>query len=184
MSPARRLSYVEGVRRDFVDALFAAGYNDNEVAGQLQTVAFGGIDSTVASLEWALMYLTTHPATLARVQAEIDDAFREEYGLQQTISSDDVERRLPLLRAVLKETMRLKAPLPRAVPHCSAADTTLGKFSIPKDTQITVDLTVLARDCEDPEFRPERYLDDCGGGSGVEIGVTGTTGMAPFGASP
>ncbi|KAI3686403.1 hypothetical protein L1987_80079 [Smallanthus sonchifolius] len=77
------------------------------------------------------------------------------------IPEDDIDK-IPYLRAVLKETLRLHAPAPLLLPRESTKDVKLLGYDIPSGTQVMINAWAIARDpsiWEEPEeFRPERFL--------------------------
>ncbi|KAJ3042461.1 lanosterol 14-alpha-demethylase [Rhizophlyctis rosea] len=78
--------------------------NDREVVKHLMTFLFAGRDTTSALLTWIFAYLTTHPHVLLKLRAELDT-------LKGEVTYESLDR-LPYLDAVLKETLRIRPPLP------------------------------------------------------------------------
>lgn len=61
---------------------------------------------------WALASLMKNPRSLKKAQSEI----RELAGKKDMIDEHDIEK-LPYLRAVIKETLRLYLPVPLSIPR-------------------------------------------------------------------
>ncbi|KAF7825349.1 cytochrome P450 83B1-like [Senna tora] len=102
--------------------------------------------------------LLVNPRTMQRVQAEV----RELYGKKAFIEEEDIQK-LPYLKAVLKETLRLHPPGPLLVPRETNKDCIIEGYEIPAKTLVYVNAWAIHRDpnaWNDPEeFYPERFLE-------------------------
>lgn len=105
--------------------------------------------------------LLHNPEKMKKVKEELNQALinKDEQLTESHIS------KLPFLRAVVKETMRLHPSLPLLLPHKTEAEIELcGRFIIPKDTQVLVNVWAIGRDpsvWDDPkQFMPERFLEN------------------------
>jgi len=123
-----------------------------------QEMFMAGTDTTTSTLEWAMAELLHNPETLKKVQTELRIAISPNKKLEEK----DIEN-LPYLRAVIKETLRLHPPLPFLFPHMSMDSCNMLGYSIPKETQILVNVWAIGRDpktWDDPlVFKPERFLE-------------------------
>lgn len=76
----------------------------------------------------------------------------------------DVIDKLPYLDAVIRETLRLYAPLPASEPRSLATDCTIDGYKIPARTTVNMSPYSLHRNAEvfeDPlKFNPERWFDE------------------------
>ncbi|KAI3717809.1 hypothetical protein L1987_69658 [Smallanthus sonchifolius] len=119
----------------------------------------GGIHTTSTSLDWAIAELLRHPQAMKELQQE---ALKTGQG-RSMIVEEELEK-MPYLKAVLKETLRLYPPLPLLVPHESTQDVKVLGYDIPSGTQVIVNAWAIGRDpskWEGPEeFRPERFLNN------------------------
>ncbi|XP_076881650.1 cytochrome P450 71A2-like [Bidens hawaiensis] len=116
-----------------------------------------GTDTTSTTLDWAISELLRNPSAMKELQ-------REAYKIGQgrpMIPEDDIDK-MPYLKAVLKEALRLHAPIPLLVPRESTKDVKLLGYDIPSGTQVMINAWAIGRDpsiWEKPkEFRPERFL--------------------------
>ncbi|KAK0726781.1 cytochrome P450 [Lasiosphaeria miniovina] len=123
-----------------------------------------GSDTTGIYLRAMFHYLLTHPATLARLRAEVDAAAAAG-DMPESLAPWRRARELPYLDACIKEAGRLHPPfgLPyeRVVPPEGA--TVCGKF-LPGGTVVGMSAFVVGRDRElfgddADSWRPERWLE-------------------------
>ncbi|CAI9106642.1 OLC1v1005846C1 [Oldenlandia corymbosa var. corymbosa] len=97
------------------------------------------------------------------------------------ISDKDLAK-LPYLRCIINETLRLSPPAPTLIPHYSSEDCTIGGFRILKGTTLIVNAWTIHRNpnvWEEPDkFIPERFegFDDHGG-----VINEGSSKFLPFG---
>ncbi|KAB8080603.1 hypothetical protein EE612_001207, partial [Oryza sativa] len=174
-----------GDHRDFVDVLLDVNETDMDAGVQLGTIEIkaiildmfaAGTDTTTTVIEWAMAELITHPDAMRNAQDEI----KAVVGITSHITEDHLDR-LPYLKAVLKETLRLHPPLPLLVPHEPSSDTKILGYSIPARTRIVINAWTIGRDQATwgehaEEFIPERFLE-----SGLDyIGQDFV--LVPFGA--
>ncbi|KAJ7446023.1 cytochrome P450 [Mycena galericulata] len=129
--------------------------NDNNLSGKeiawLAGTMFGaGAETTAAALSVFVLAMTLYPHVLRRAQIEIDEVF----GRHRVPTFADQEN-LPFIRALVKETLRWRAPGPLGVPRRANKDDYYEGYFIPKGT-VVIDPEVFP----DPDqFRPERFLD-------------------------
>lgn len=122
-----------------------------------QVILTGGLETTPATLTWALSLLLNNPEALKTVQDELDVYV----GRERFVEESDIGN-LVYLQAVIKETLRLHPPSPISATHESMDDCIVAGYNIPKGTRLMVNLWKLHRDpnvWSDPnQFRPERFL--------------------------
>lgn len=101
--------------------------------------------------------LLRHPPVMSKVRAELRDVL----GPKPHPDESDIAR-LPYLRAVVMESMRLHPPSPMLMPHEAMADgAEIAGFPVARGTKVIINLWAIMRDPEvwpEPtEFRPERF---------------------------
>ncbi|XP_052165869.1 cytochrome P450 71A1-like [Oryza glaberrima] len=172
--------------RDFVDVLLdVSEVEEGAGAGEVllfDTVAIKAIildmiaaatDTTFTTLEWAMAELINHPPVMRKLQCEIRAAVGVPGASGGAEVTEDHLGELRLLRAVVKETLRLHAPVPLLVPRETVEDTELLGYRVPARTRVIINVWAIGRDAaawgdRAEEFVPERWLDGGGGGEAVE----------------
>lgn len=122
--------------------------------------------------------LLRHPAVMSKVRAELRDAL----GPKPHPDESDIGR-LPYLRAVVMESMRLHPPSPMLMPHLAMADgAEVGGFAVPAGTKVIINLWAIMRDpaswAEPEAFVPERFV----GASDADFRGKDRFDFMPFGA--
>ncbi|KAL2519997.1 Cytochrome [Forsythia ovata] len=118
----------------------------------------GGTDTTYTALEWTMAELLRH----REIQEKLQNEVRRVAGRKLDITEDDLEK-MPYLRAVIKESLRLHPPLPLLIRRESTQSVKLMGYDIAAGTQVLVNAWVIGRDpslWENPEeFHPERFFE-------------------------
>jgi cytochrome P450 len=141
-----------------LDARDEAGQppSDVELRDEIITLLIGGDENTALGLAWTLYFLARHPELQAEVHRELDAL-----GARHPEAAD--LSRLPLLRACLDESLRLRPPV-WAYGRSAKEPDVIGGVAIPAGASVTISPWALHRHPEfftDPEeFRPARFLDD------------------------
>lgn len=122
-----------------------------------QEIFLAGSETTSSTVEWALSELLRAPDKMIRAKHELNSVI----GSNEKLEESSIDN-LPYLQAIIKETLRLHAPIPFLVPRKAAHDTDFMGYHILKDTQLFVNAWAIGRDpeCwENPNsFEPERFL--------------------------
>lgn len=128
---------------------------DDELLGQVNTLFVAGHEITARALTWTLFLLDQHPQIEADLRDELDGALR---GEAPTVHQLD---ELPLLEAVIKESLRLVPPV---IWWCRIATEAfgIGPYAFDAGTHVVFSAHVTHHDEEiyaDPEaFDPERWF--------------------------
>ncbi|KAL6549683.1 hypothetical protein OROMI_020171 [Orobanche minor] len=149
---------------NFVDILLQLqrenkdSFDDNSLKGVILDMFGAGSETTSTSLEWTMAELIKNPRCMKILQEEVIRVA----GTRREVDEDDLEK-MPYLKAVFKEGLRLHAPAPLLVPRESTHDTKVMGYDIAAGTQIMISAWTISRDpalWENPEdFKPERFLD-------------------------
>lgn len=154
--------------RDFIDAYLKhmiryteeKQYSKITLALDVGDLWTGGIETTVATIGWAILYLIHNPDVQKLVHAEID----KKLGIRMVQWSDRVTMHYTM--AVIYEVQRIINILPWHIPHTTTQNTTLGNFEIEKGTVIIPLFGAINFDenlypnaeC----FQPSRFITDDG----------------------
>jgi cytochrome P450 len=129
---------------------------EQQLLDECLTLFVAGHETTAAALTWSWYLLAQHPDVAAQLYSEIEEVLGGEPITFAKLPS------LPLLEAVVKETMRLYPPafgFGRAVQEAFA----VGDYNFPKGAIILFNSFVTHRRpdlYEEPEaFRPKRFMD-------------------------
>ncbi|OJD28825.1 cytochrome p450 [Diplodia corticola] len=141
-----------------------------------RSLVVAGADTTHSALTAAFYHLAAHPPTYARLQAAMDAACPGDNsggdnsggdnssGGDATTFSHDAAKSVPLLDAVITETLRLHPPLPGGTPRLTPPEGLRldDSLRIPGDVHVWVPPWVVQRDgryFERPEeWVPERWM--------------------------
>uniref|UniRef100_A0A2P2PJ51 Cytochrome P450 81D11-like n=1 Tax=Rhizophora mucronata TaxID=61149 RepID=A0A2P2PJ51_RHIMU len=131
-------------------------YTEEVIKSTILILFVAGTETSTSTLEWAMSLLLNHPETLQKVQKEIDNYV----GHERLLDDTDLVK-LPYLRCVIKETLRLYPPAPMLLPHSASEISTVGGYEIPQGTMLLVNAWAVHRDPkvwdEPHDFKPERF---------------------------
>ncbi|KAL1555529.1 premnaspirodiene oxygenase-like [Salvia divinorum] len=110
-----------------------------------------GTDTSASTIDWTLVELLRHPRVMAKVQAEVRQAMKENNGENSNMK---------YLKLVIKETLRLHPPAPM-LPRACIDEHVIDGYTIPAGSMVMVNIWAMQRDpmyWKDPErFEPERF---------------------------
>jgi cytochrome P450 len=132
-----------------------AGFSDDELFSEAVTLFVAGHETTAKTLSWTMFLLERHPAVLAEVLEEIDGVLGG-----RSMTAADIPR-MPILDRVIKESMRVLAPVPILFLRVPSSEMALGRFTLPKGANVVISPYAMHHDPElypEPRrFRPERW---------------------------
>ncbi|KAK0105015.1 hypothetical protein ONS95_004616 [Cadophora gregata] len=139
------------------------GLQDLEIASEVADHLLAGVDTTSDSLMFLIWALSLPENTkfqqkLAEEVSAMSDDMLDSRGIPTATATD----KLLYLDAVIKETLRLYAPLPASEPRSFPVDCTINGYHVPANTIVSMSPYNLHRNPEvfkDPlVFNPERWL--------------------------
>ncbi|KDP41656.1 hypothetical protein JCGZ_16063 [Jatropha curcas] len=126
-----------------------------ESQGNVRVLVAAGIDTSSATMEWAMSLLVNNPEILEKAQSEIDIVV----GRDNLVAESDIPK-LPYLRCIINEVMRLY-PVGLLLHHESSEECSVGGYRVPRGTMLLVNLWGIQNDpriWEEPrKFKPERF---------------------------
>ncbi|XP_028257625.1 cytochrome P450 27C1 [Parambassis ranga] len=127
-----------------------------EIYANVTEMLLAGVDTTSFTLSWATYLLAKNPDIQEQIYAEVTQTL----GPGTVATADDVPN-LPLIRGLVKETLRLFPVLP-GNGRVTQDDLVLGGYFIPKGTQLALCHYSTSFDEENfpnsSEFRPDRWI--------------------------
>jgi len=134
------------------------GFTRKELLDQLGVMFLAGHETTASALIWAFLILSLQPQLMARLRAEVDEV----------TGGGPVElehvRRMPFVRNVFRETLRLYPPI-TFIPRVAAEPATIGRHRVKRGAMLMIAPWTIHRHRDywknphafDPDrFSPER----------------------------
>ncbi|CAO2585755.1 Steroid 17-alpha-hydroxylase/17,20 lyase, partial [Lemmus lemmus] len=153
-------------------------FSDRHILSTVADIFGAGIETTVSVLRWIVAFLLHNPEVMKKIQKEID----QNIGFNCTPTFND-RYRLLMLEATIREVLRIRPVAPILIPHKANIDSSIGEYTIPKDTHVIINLWALhhsEKEWDQPDqFMPERFLDPTGSHL-----ITPSLSYLPFGAGP
>ncbi|CAL1389276.1 unnamed protein product [Linum trigynum] len=128
----------------------------NHIKKLFLEIFFAGVDTTAATIQFAIAELINNPKILNRLRQEIDTVV----GSTRVLQEADIPK-LPYLQAIVKETFRRHPAGPLLRRQCNV-ETKIKGYDIKPGDRIIINAYAIMRDTmtwKDPdEFVPERFL--------------------------
>lgn len=130
---------------------------DENVRGVLLDLFTAGSETSATTTVWALSELMRNPHIMAVAQSEV----RRVLDGKTTVTEADIDGRLPYIEMVIKETLRLHAPVPLLLPRVCTEPSEVMGYDVPPGTTVLVNVWAIGRDdkswTDASEFKPERF---------------------------
>jgi len=139
-------------RQDIVDLLLAArdpqtghGMSEKQMRDEIITLMLAGHETSSTALTWTFYLLSQHPDIERRLRGELANVLGGRAAM-----SDDLPR-LPYLKQVVQESMRLYPPV-WGIARRSAEEVEFSGYRVPRDAYIAITMYALHRH---PDYWPE-----------------------------
>ncbi|XP_037479558.1 cytochrome P450 84A1-like [Triticum dicoccoides] len=149
------------------------------IKAMIMDVMFGGTETVASGIEWAMTEMMHSPDDICRLQQELADVV----GLDRNVDESDLDK-LPFLKCVIKETLRLHPPIP-ILHHENVEDCVVGGYSVPRGSSVMINVFAIGRDAkvwkDANMFRPSRFM--AGEGEAARVDFKGNCfEFLPFGS--
>uniref|UniRef100_A0A8D0BJT3 Cytochrome P450 family 24 subfamily A member 1 n=1 Tax=Salvator merianae TaxID=96440 RepID=A0A8D0BJT3_SALMN len=154
---SRLKKYSANPAEDFLcDIYFRSQLSKKELYAAVTELQIAGVETTANSLLWALYNISCNP----QVQAKLFEEIQEVVSAGENPNAEHLKK-MPYLKACLKESMRLTPSVPFTTRTLDK-ETVLGDYALPKGTVLMINSHALG--CNEQyfsdwtQFKPERWL--------------------------
>lgn len=147
-------NHLLGMLLNSVDEETGEQMSDRQLRDEIFTLFLAGYETTSIALTWAFVYLTSHPAVMQKLQAEVDSVLAG-----RTPTFADLPK-LTYTRQILQEVLRLRPPAYWGT-RTSKTEDEIDGYRIPANTMIIWLSYMIHRHpdfwANPEEFDPERF---------------------------
>ncbi|KAL0919749.1 hypothetical protein M5K25_011867 [Dendrobium thyrsiflorum] len=132
--------------------------NVDHVKAMLVEAFVAGTDTSSATITWTMTQLIRNPRVMMKLQKELRQVTN---GNSHRLIQESELEKLEYLKQVIKESLRLKPPVPLMLPHETINACEIQGYMIPACTRVIFNIFAISTDpnvWEKPlEFWPERF---------------------------
>ncbi|RYP79678.1 hypothetical protein DL769_002835 [Monosporascus sp. CRB-8-3] len=147
---------IGNTRDDFFSHVLKGEFTDKELASHASVFMVAGAETTSTSLTAITTFIAQNKGCFDKLKEEVRSAFEDSAEI-----NGESTARLPYLKAVIEEGLRMFPPLALGFPRDSPGETVDGHY-IPKGVIVSADIRLVSmdpRNFPDPEmFKPERWI--------------------------
>jgi cytochrome P450 len=128
-------------------------FTDLDLVGQCFLLYMAGYETTAHTLSWTLFLLSQHPQILADLRDEVRGRLRGDTPAVSDLAA------MPLLDAVVKESMRIIPAASLLFARVVTGEATVGGYALPKGTSLMLS-PLVSHHMSDSFPEPRRFLPD------------------------
>ncbi|KAF8543150.1 cytochrome P450 [Trichophaea hybrida] len=170
---ARRGEWKDGEEKCVIDRLLSSGLENTQIASEMLDHIGAGHETTALALSFTLAAMSTRPEMQRELRRSLEPLLEERDGWRiPRLREEDGYKALEehaLLNAIIKESLRLYAPIPGSQPRVAPRNMEILGYFVPAGTTVSSQAWTLHRDPaiwgdDVEEFLPKRWME----GRGVE----------------
>uniref|UniRef100_A0A2N9HUW4 Cytochrome P450 n=1 Tax=Fagus sylvatica TaxID=28930 RepID=A0A2N9HUW4_FAGSY len=130
----------------------------SNIKAVIMNIFTAGSETSATTVDWAMSEMIKNPRVMKKAQAEVREVFNRRGKVDETSINE-----MKYLKSIVKEILRLHAPVPLLIPRECGERCKLKGYEIPIKTKVIVNAWAIGRDpkhwTESEKFYPERFLD-------------------------